>query len=129
MPNSEGTHSSKFDMIETRRKSSSAVETEAIIKYGVGGTAEETANMKLGEELDVKLNGTHNSAEVRDDNELLAVVMVTFEVEDYSSSSSLEEEEEIVKEGSAGGNNRQQGQEDEGFSHGLTCCAVANSGE
>ncbi len=126
--NSEGTHSSKFDMIDTRRKSSFAVEPEASIKYGVGGTAEETASIKLGEDLNVKLNGNHNSAEARDENELLAVVMVTFEVEDSLSSGSLDGQEEIVKEGSEDGNNGQQGQENEGFGHGLTC-AVANSGE
>lgn len=128
LPNAEGTHSSKFDVIDTRRKSSFAVEPEASIKYGVGGTPEETASIKLGEDLNVKLNGNHNSAEVRGDNELLAVVMVTFEVEDSLSSGSLEGQEEIVKEGSEGGNNEQQGHEDEGFGHGLTC-AVANYGE
>ena len=123
---SEGTHSSKCDLIDTRKGSSFAVEPEAIIEFGVKQKDEDEESIKERVNLDIKLNVIDEKVEDSEDNncdEFLAVITVSFEMSP-TTTEALEDEVEMVQSDSTDSHVRQQVRENE--RSGITCTTTTS---
>ena len=97
---SEGTHSSKSDVIDNRMKSSFVVELESILESKVKQNEEDAGSIKEEGDLGIKLSVINKMAEDGETNKESHDAMAALE-ENTATAGELEEKEGRVQGGSA----------------------------
>ena len=122
---SEGTHSSKSDVIDNRMKSSFLVEPVSILEYKVKQNEDDAGSIKEEGDLGIKLSVINKKTEDGETNEESHDAMAALE-ENAATAGELEEKEEIDQGGSA---DSQVEQKYMGSNGSELICAVTTSGE
>ena len=122
---SEGTHSSKSDVIDNRMKSSFLVELESILESKVKQNEEYAGCIKEEGDLGIKLSAINKKTEDGATDEEPHDAMAALE-ENAVTAGELEEKEETVQGGSADSQVEQKYMGSDGSE---LICAVATSGE